>query len=54
MAFLLVAAPRSTIDPDIATGALIHIEMRDPDEMRLFQGVRSAPEGVDAFNPALT
>ncbi len=47
-----VAAPRSTIDPDIASGALIPIEMRDPDEMRLFQGVRSAPEGVDAFNPA--
>jgi len=47
-----VAAPRSTIDPDIASGALIPIEIRDPDEMRLFQGVRSAPEGVDAFNPA--
>jgi methylthioribose-1-phosphate isomerase len=47
-----VAAPRSTIDGAIETGASIPIEMRDPDEMRFFQGVPSAPEGVDAFNPA--
>ena len=47
-----VAAPRSTIDMGIASGASISIEMRDPDEMRFFQGVQSAPADVDAFNPA--
>lgn len=47
-----VAAPRSTIDLQIATGASIPIEMRNPDEMRFFQGVQSAPRNVDAFNPA--
>lgn len=47
-----VAAPLSTIDLKLETGASIQIEMRSPDEMRTFQGVQSAPEGVDAFNPA--
>ena len=47
-----VAAPLSTIDIRLETGASIPIEMRDPDEMRFFQGVQSAPADVDAFNPA--
>ncbi len=48
-----VAAPRSTIDPDIASGALIPpSKCAIRTKSRLFQGVRSAPEGVDAFNPA--
>jgi methylthioribose-1-phosphate isomerase len=47
-----VAAPLSTIDINLETGASIPIEMRAPDEMRFFQGVQSAPVGVDAFNPA--
>ena len=47
-----VAAPRSTVDLTLASGAEIPIEMRAPDEMRFFQGVPSAPAGVDAFNPA--
>ena len=47
-----VAAPLSTIDIKLETGASIPIEMRSPDEMRFFQGVQSAPADVDAFNPA--
>ncbi len=47
-----VVAPRSTIDFSIASGASIPIEMRAQDELRYFQGVQSAPEGIDAFNPA--
>lgn len=47
-----VAAPRSTIDLSIESGASIPIEMRAYDEMRFFQGVASAPEDVDVFNPA--
>jgi methylthioribose-1-phosphate isomerase len=47
-----VAAPLSTIDRTIASGASIPIEMRSLDEMRFFQGVPSAPSDVDAFNPA--
>jgi methylthioribose-1-phosphate isomerase len=47
-----VAAPTSTIDRAAASGAEIPIEQRDPDEVRQFQGVASAPQGVDAFNPA--
>ncbi len=47
-----VAAPRSTIDISIESGASIPIEMRDPCEMRFFQGIASAPGDVDAFNPA--
>ncbi len=47
-----VAAPRSTIDISIESGVSIPIEMRDPCEMRFFQGIASAPGDVDAFNPA--
>jgi methylthioribose-1-phosphate isomerase len=47
-----VAAPLSTIDVSLETGASIPIEMRAGDEVRFFQGVQSAPAGVDAFNPA--
>jgi len=47
-----VAAPLSTFDISLESGASIPIEMRGGDEMRFFQGVQSAPAGVDAFNPA--
>lgn len=47
-----VAAPRSTIDHALATGAEIPIEYRDEGEMRSFQGAVSAPDAVAAFNPA--
>ncbi len=47
-----VAAPASTFDPDTPTGEGIEIEERDPDEILEFQGTRSTPAGVKAFNPA--
>lgn len=48
----IVVAPDTTIDLDLATGAEIHIEDRGVDEVCGFQGVRSAPEGSRARNPA--
>lgn len=47
-----VAAPFSTIDLSVTTGAGIPIEQRSPDEVTAPRGVRIAPEGVDALNPA--
>ena len=47
-----IAAPVSTIDAKIREGREIPIEFRDMQEMRAFQGIPSAPEGIDAFNPA--
>jgi methylthioribose-1-phosphate isomerase len=47
-----VAAPYSTLDPSIATGADIPIEERSPDEVTAVGGVRVAPRGVRVYNPA--
>ena len=47
-----IAAPTSTIDPSIKTGAEIPIEERSPGEVTHIQGVPIAPEGVSALNPA--
>ena len=47
-----VAAPTTTIDPSLATGEEIPIEERRPDEVTGFRGVRTAPEGCEAANPA--
>jgi methylthioribose-1-phosphate isomerase len=47
-----VAAPSSTVDPDTATGADIHIEQRHADEVRRTGGSLTAPEDVDVYNPA--
>lgn len=47
-----VAAPMSTIDPELKTGDGIPIEERSPDEVTGFQGLRTAPEGFTAANPA--
>ena len=47
-----IAAPTSTIDPSIKTGAEIPIEERSPEEVTHIQGVPIAPEGVSALNPA--
>ena len=47
-----VAAPTTTIDPQIATGDEIPIEQRSPEEVTHIQGVRIAPEGVNVLNPA--
>ncbi|MFN8178710.1 MAG: S-methyl-5-thioribose-1-phosphate isomerase [bacterium] len=47
-----VAAPFSTIDLSIASGAEIPIEQRSAEEVTAPRGIRVAPEGVDALNPA--
>jgi methylthioribose-1-phosphate isomerase len=47
-----VAAPVSTIDFSCRSGAEIPIEERSPWEVLSFQGVRTAPEGAQAYNPA--
>eukprot|EP01053_Blabericola_migrator_P006084 Blabericola_migrator_1__6083@NODE_306_length_10090_cov_155_786691_g250_i0_p4_GENE_NODE_306_length_10090_cov_155_786691_g250_i0NODE_306_length_10090_cov_155_786691_g250_i0_p4_ORF_typecomplete_len344_score65_61IF2B/PF01008_17/4_2e82SelA/PF03841_13/0_15_NODE_306_length_10090_cov_155_786691_g250_i054206451 len=47
-----VAAPSSTFDKKIATGADIIIEQRSPDEVRGFQSTLAAPPNCQAFNPA--
>ncbi|NMD43468.1 MAG: S-methyl-5-thioribose-1-phosphate isomerase [Firmicutes bacterium] len=47
-----VAAPCSTIDPNVEDGRGIAIEERDPEEITTFNGVRIAPAGIEAFNPA--
>ena len=47
-----VAAPLSTIDRKLRTGAEIPIEERDPSEVTHVMGKRVAPEGVDVYNPA--
>ncbi|MCX6011375.1 MAG: S-methyl-5-thioribose-1-phosphate isomerase [Chloroflexi bacterium] len=47
-----VAAPLTTIDPALASGAEIPIEQRSPDEVTHIQGVAIAPAGIEAANPA--
>jgi len=47
-----VAAPTSTIDLDLDSGRQIPIEMRSGEEVLSLQGVRTAPEDVDAYAPA--
>lgn len=47
-----VAAPVSTFDFTIASGADIPIEERSADEVSSFGGIRVAPEGIDIYNPA--
>lgn len=47
-----IAAPTTTIDTSIASGEEIPIEERNPDEVTHVRGMRIAPEGVDAANPA--
>jgi methylthioribose-1-phosphate isomerase len=47
-----VAAPTSTIDLGLANGDLIPIEERAPAEVTGVRGHATAPEGIDAANPA--
>jgi methylthioribose-1-phosphate isomerase len=47
-----VAAPMSTLDFEIATGAEIEIEQRSSDEVVFIGGKRMVPEGVPALHPA--
>jgi methylthioribose-1-phosphate isomerase len=47
-----VAAPSSTFDLSLATGAAIPIEQRDPREVTHGFGRQTAPEGIKVYNPA--
>jgi methylthioribose-1-phosphate isomerase len=47
-----IAAPSSTFDLSIESGAEIPIEQRDPDEVTRFAGVQTTPNGVAVYNPA--
>ena len=47
-----VAAPLSTFDFSISSGAEIPIEQRDSEEICCGFGKRTAPEGVKVYNPA--
>ncbi|MCS6870807.1 MAG: S-methyl-5-thioribose-1-phosphate isomerase [Anaerolineae bacterium] len=47
-----VAAPWSTVDMSLAHGDLIEIEERSADEVMYINGVRIAPNGAQAANPA--
>ena len=47
----VIAAPSSTIDAAMATGASIPIEERDAEEITMIDGVRVAPEGTKVWNP---
>jgi methylthioribose-1-phosphate isomerase len=47
-----IAAPFSTIDPSIASGAEIPIEERDASEVRRVGGQQTAPSASPVFNPA--
>ncbi|PZG08722.1 S-methyl-5-thioribose-1-phosphate isomerase [Nonomuraea aridisoli] len=48
----VVVAPESTIDPRTPTGDHIEIEDRGAEEIVTVRGVRLAPEGTQALNPA--
>lgn len=48
----IVVAPESTVDMSTATGTDIEIEDRGVAEVVGFGGVRTAPEGIGAVNPA--
>jgi methylthioribose-1-phosphate isomerase len=47
-----VAAPSSTFDLSLADGSAIPIEERSRDEITHGFGRQTAPDGVDAYNPA--
>jgi methylthioribose-1-phosphate isomerase len=46
------AAPFSTIDPTLASGAEIPIEEREASEVRRVGPQATAPEGSPVYNPA--
>jgi methylthioribose-1-phosphate isomerase len=48
----IVAAPRSTFDPDTESGEDITIEQRSSRELTEWRGADIAPEGAHAANPA--
>ncbi len=47
-----IAAPSSTFDLNIKSGAEIPIEQRSVEEITMFGKTRIAPEGVSVYNPA--
>lgn len=47
-----IAAPTSTFDLSIASGAEIPIEQRDPKEITHAFGRQTAPNGIKVYNPA--
>ncbi len=47
-----IAAPSSTFDLNIKSGAEIPIEERPADEIRYFGNRQIAPDGVEVYNPA--
>jgi len=49
---MYVAAPRSTLDLDLASGSEIPIEERSPDEVLSIGSLRIAPRGASARHPA--
>jgi methylthioribose-1-phosphate isomerase len=49
---LYVAAPISTIDVSLSTGAEIPIEERATAEVTHWRGVQTAPHGIRVYNPA--
>jgi methylthioribose-1-phosphate isomerase len=49
---MYLAAPSTTLDVSLASGAQIPIEQRDPEEVACGWGRRTAPENVAVYNPA--
>jgi len=47
-----IAAPSSTFDLSIKSGAEIPIEQRSAEEVTTFAGSQTTPSGVDVYNPA--
>jgi methylthioribose-1-phosphate isomerase len=47
-----IAAPSSTFDLKIKSGAEIPIEQRAAEEVTTFASTQTAPDGVDVYNPA--
>jgi methylthioribose-1-phosphate isomerase len=47
-----IAAPSSTFDLSIESGAEIPIEQRTPDEITTIAGTKFVPEDVSVYNPA--
>ena len=47
-----IAAPSSTFDLNIKSGAEIPIEQRSAEEVTTFAGTQTAPAGVSVYNPA--
>jgi methylthioribose-1-phosphate isomerase len=47
-----IAAPSTTFDLSISTGAQIPIEQRDPREITHAFGRQTAPDGIQVYNPA--